>query len=63
MVKTLPASARGAGSVPDWGSKIPPASWPKNRNIKQKQYSDEFNKDFKNGPYQKQKQTLKRDGS
>ena len=39
--------------VPDWGFKIPPASWPKNRNIKQKQYCDEFNKDFKNGPYQK----------
>ena len=31
------------------------ASWPKNQNIKQKQYCKKFNKDFKNGPHQKKK--------
>ena len=53
MVKTSPSSAVGAGSMPGWGAKIPHASWPKNQNIKQKQYCNEFNKDFKNGPYKK----------
>ena len=33
MVKTLPSSAGGAGSVPDQGAKIPHDSWPKDRNI------------------------------
>ena len=63
MVKTLPDNARGAGLILGWGSKIPPASWPKKQNIKQKQYCDEFNKDFKNGPYREKKKNLKRDGS
>ena len=39
MVKTLPSNAGGAGSIPGRGAKIPHASRPKNRNIKQKQYS------------------------
>ena len=43
----------GAGSIPGWGAKIPQASGPKNQNIKQKQYGNKFNKDFKNGPPQK----------
>ena len=55
MVKTSPSSAVGACSIPGWGIKIPHASWPKNQNIKQKQYCDKFNKDFKNGPHQKKK--------
>ena len=55
MVKTLPSNAGGAGSIPGWGVKIPHASWPKNQNIKQKQYCDKFNKNFKNGPHQKKK--------
>ena len=46
VVKT---NSRGAGSIPGWGAKIPHASWPKNQNIKQKQYCNKFNKDFKNG--------------
>ena len=53
MVKTSPSNAESAGSIPGWGAKIPHASRPKNQNIKQKQYCNTFNKDFKNGPYQK----------
>ena len=53
MVKTLPSNAGGVGSIPGWGAKIPHASQPKNQNIKQKQYCNKFNKDFKNGPHQK----------
>ena len=51
MVKTSPSDAEGAGSIPGLGTKIPHASWPKNQNIKQKQYCNKFNKDFKNGPH------------
>ena len=50
VVKTLPSNIGGLGSMPGWGAKIPHASWPKNQNIKQKQYCNKFNKDFKNGP-------------
>ena len=53
MVKTLPSNSGGAGSIPGWGTKIPRASQPKNQNIKQKQYCNKFNKDFKNGPHPK----------
>ena len=55
VVKTSPSSAGGEGSIPGWGAKIPHALWPKNQNIKQKQYINKFNKDFKNGPHQKKK--------
>ena len=53
VVKTSPSNAGGAGSIPGRGAKIPRASQPKNQNIKQKQYCKQFNKDFKNGPHQK----------
>ena len=53
VVMTLPSNAAGVGSIPGRGAKIPHASWPKNQNIKQKQYCNKFNKDFKNGPHQK----------
>ena len=53
LVKTSPSNAGGAGSIPGLGAKIPHALRPKNQNIKQKQYCDKFNKDFKNGPHQK----------
>ena len=43
------------GLIPNRGAKIPPALWPKNQNIKQKQYCNKFRKDFKNGPHQKKK--------
>ena len=59
VVKTLPSDAGGAGSIPGQGAKIPHASWPKNQNIKPKQYCNKFNKDFKNGPHQKKKKNLK----
>ena len=58
VVETSPSNAGGAGSTPSWGAKTPHASWPKNQNIKQKQYCNKFNKDFIIGPRQKQK-TLK----
>ena len=47
------SNAGGAGSIPGQGAKIPHASRPKNQNIKQKQNCNKFNKDFKNGPHQK----------
>ena len=53
MVKTSPSNAGGTGLIPGRGAKIPHASQPKNQNIKQKQYCNEFNKDFRNGPHQK----------
>ena len=46
VVKTLPSSAGDAGVIPGPGSKIPHLK-PKNQNIKQKQYCNTFNKDFK----------------
>ena len=46
-VKTLPFHAAGAGSIPGQGAKIPHTTWPINKNIKQKEYCNKFNKDFK----------------
>ena len=40
-------------SIPGQGAKIPHAWWPKNQNIKEKQYCNKFNKDLKNGPVKK----------
>ena len=34
MVRTSPSNARGAGSIPGQGAKIPRASWPENQNMK-----------------------------
>ena len=48
MVKTSPSNAGGATSTPGQGAKISHILWPKNQNIKQKQYCNKFNKDFKN---------------
>ena len=53
VLKTSPSSAGGAGLIPGQGAKIPHTSGPKNQNIIQKQYSNKFNEDFKNGPYQR----------
>jgi len=33
--------------------KTPHSSWPNNQNIKEKQYSNKFSKDLKNGAHQK----------
>ena len=53
VIKTLPSSAGGAGSIPGQGTKIPHALRSKNGNTKQKQYCNKFNKGLKNGPHQK----------
>ena len=53
VVRTAPSNAGGAGSISGWGAKIPRASQPKDQSIKQKQYCNKFNKDFKNGLHQK----------
>ena len=45
VVKT--SNAGDAGLIPGQGAKILHASQPKNQNIKQKQYCNEFNKAFK----------------
>ena len=42
----LPSNAGGTGLIPVWGAKSSHASWPKNQNIKQKQYRNKFNEDF-----------------
>ena len=60
MVKILPSSAGGAGSIPSWEAEIPHAWWSKYQNMKQKQYCNKFNKDFKNGPHLKKKYYQKR---
>ena len=53
VVKTSPSNARVVGLIPGRRAKISHASRPKNQNIKQKQYCNKFNTDFKNGPYLK----------
>ena len=50
MVKILPSRAGGVGLVLGRGTEI---SWPQNENINQKQYTNKFNEDFKNGPHKK----------
>ena len=49
VVKTSTSNAGGAGSIAGQGAKIPESSWPENQNVRQKQYCNEFNKDFKSG--------------
>ena len=49
-VKTPPSNAGGVGSISGQGAEIPHVSWPKNQNIKQKQYCNKVNKDDRNGP-------------
>ena len=51
VVATSPSRARGAGLSPGWGATIPHALCTKTQNIKQRQYYNKFNKDFKNGPH------------
>ena len=52
VVKILPSNAWGTGSIPSREAKITRALRPKNQNIRQKQYCNRFNKDFKNGTHQ-----------
>ena len=51
----MPSKAEGVGLIPGWGARTPRASQPKKQNIKQKQYCNQFSKDFKNGLRQKKK--------
>ena len=53
MVKILTSNAGGVGLIPLHGDKIPHPLRPKNQNIIQKEQHNKFNKDFKNGPHQK----------
>ena len=46
MVKTSPSIARGVSSTPGQGDKIPGDLQLKNKNRKQKQYCNKFNKKF-----------------
>jgi len=52
----------GAGSIRDWEARIPHALWSKNQNIKQKQYCNISDKDFKMIQHQKQKSWEKKVG-
>ena len=47
VVKILPCNAGDVGLIPGWGVKIPQACSQKTKqNIKQKQYFNQFKKDF-----------------
>ena len=58
VFETLSSNAGGVGLIPGQGAKIPHASWPKNQNIKQKQYCKKFKKDFKKTVHIKKKKKL-----
>ena len=55
VVKISLPNAEGGGMfmIPCWGTKIPQTSQSKTQNIKQEQYYNKFNEDFKNGPHKK----------
>ena len=53
VVKTSPSNARGVGSIPVQGTKIPRASWAKKQEHAKKQCCNKLNKDFKDGPHRK----------
>ena len=53
MVKILPSHAESVGLTPGQEAKIPHTLRPKTQNIKQKQYCNKFNEDFKNGLHQR----------
>ena len=48
VVKTLPFSEKGVGSIPGRGAEMSCVLQPKSQNIKQKQYCNKFSRDFKN---------------
>ena len=53
VVNSPPYNAGDVGSIPGQGAKIPRVRAKKTKkNIKQKQYCNKLNKDFKNGPHQ-----------
>ena len=59
VVKTSLSNAGVSGSIPGQRAKIPHALGVKKKthNIKQKQYCNKFNKDFKNSLHQKKKKS------
>ena len=58
MVKTLPPKCRRCKCDPCQGAETLPTLWPENQNMKQEEYCNKFNKDFKNGPHQKKKKKI-----
>ena len=60
MVKPLPSNAGGTGLISGQAAKISCASWPKNKNIEQKQCCDKFHKDFKEKMVHIKKEILKK---
>ena len=48
VVRISPCNAGGAGSIPGEELRFPHALQLKDQNLKQKQYCNKFNKDFKN---------------
>ena len=51
VVKTSPSSTGSVGLIPGQDPEIPCDLWSEYQNIKPKQYCNQFNKDFKNGPH------------
>ena len=51
----MPSNVGVVSLIPGQGVKILDASWPKKQNIRQKQYYNKFNIDFKNDPQQQSK--------
>lgn len=60
MVKPLPANAGGTGVISGQAAKISRASWPKNKNMEQKQCCDKFHKNFKERMVHIKKEILKK---
>ena len=55
VVRISPSNAGGAGLIPGEELRFSHALQLKNQNLKQKQYCNKFNKDFKNHPHFKKK--------
>ena len=64
VVRTSPSNARGVSSIPGQGAKSPHASGPNppTSNMRQKQYCNKFNKNFKNVLYQTATTTTTKNG-
>ena len=48
VIKTLPFSEKGVGSIPGRGAEMSWVLQPKSQNIQQKQYCNKFSRDFEN---------------
>ena len=57
-LRALSSNAGSGGFTPGLEAKIPHALWPENQDTEQqKQYCNNFNKDFLNGPHPKKKKS------